>query len=106
MKEMSGLLQDRPHRFLISSDSVLDPEIFEDLPVAFSTGHYGQDVLALTRCDILVGPPSTLTIWASFFGQVPLRIVTHAADKIASLDEALISPRMRSDEVQDLYWIS
>jgi len=27
------------------------------------------------RCDYLIGPPSTFTMWASFYGQVPLNII-------------------------------
>jgi hypothetical protein len=27
---------------------------------------------ALASCDYIVGPPSTFSLWASFYGQVPL----------------------------------
>jgi hypothetical protein len=35
-------------------------------------GHVVQDMYALARCDYLLGPPSTFTIWSSFYGRVPL----------------------------------
>jgi hypothetical protein len=30
------------------------------------------DLYALAGCDYLIGPPSTFTMWASFYGEVPL----------------------------------
>ena len=30
------------------------------------------DLYALARCDYIMGPPSTYTQWASFYGNAPL----------------------------------
>ncbi len=30
---------------------------------------------ALSKCDYLVGPPSSFTAWAAYFGNIPLLIL-------------------------------
>ena len=37
-----------------------------------SSGVAVEDLYALAGCDLLIGPPSTFTQWASFYGKVPL----------------------------------
>lgn len=34
--------------------------------------HFIVDLHALSRCDGIIGPPSTFSIWASFYGKKPL----------------------------------
>ena len=63
-------------RFLIASDSPVDPAVFHGLDVVFAPGHTYQDNLALAQCDLLIGPPSTYNQWASFYGKVPLFRIT------------------------------
>lgn len=58
--------------FLICSNEKLDRSIFGRSDCTFGTGHYLEDMYALARCDYIVGPPSTYSLWASFYGQVPL----------------------------------
>ena len=45
-----------------------------------------EDVYALSQCDYILGPPSTFSMWASFIGDVPLRIVKYANENI-TLDQ-------------------
>ncbi len=42
-----------------------------------------HDLYALSKCDYIVGPPSTFSMWASFYGDVPLRFIHNQRDKIA-----------------------
>jgi hypothetical protein len=61
--------------FFVCSDC--EPELLRcsALPVAFSVGAQGtpvEDLYALAGCDYLIGPPSTFSLWASFYGQVPI----------------------------------
>lgn len=49
------------------------------------------DLHSLSLCDLIVGPPSTYSMWASFVGRVPCWVV---ADPTVPPDEAGISPRM------------
>ena len=41
-----------------------------------------EDLYALSICDYILGPPSTFSMWASFYGGVPLRFIKHSNDKI------------------------
>ncbi|CAN5801354.1 hypothetical protein BH20PSE1_BH20PSE1_17350 [soil metagenome] len=58
--------------FLVCSDAALRLTDFPDLPVTLGSGVAIEDLYALAACDRLVGPPSTFTQWASFYGRVPL----------------------------------
>lgn len=34
--------------------------------------HFVEDLYLLSKCDYIIGPPSTFSMWASFYGGVPL----------------------------------
>ena len=57
--------------FLVCSDEPVPPEAFRGLDVVRGPGHELEDLYALAACDRLVGPPSTYSAWASFYGDVP-----------------------------------
>ena len=57
--------------FFIASDENQDLEAFKDFPCYFRHGHPVENINALSRCDYLVGSPSTFLTWPSFFGEVP-----------------------------------
>lgn len=61
--------------FLVCSNEPV-PDGFDRLPVQIGPGHVVEDLYALAGCDYLIGPPSTFTAWASFYGKVPLYTVT------------------------------
>ena len=64
-----------PVRYLICSDGSHDTGEFAPLDVVEGSGHAVEDMYALARCDYLLGPPSTFTHWASFYGEVPLYVI-------------------------------
>jgi hypothetical protein len=49
-----------------------DPARFGVGRLTLGTGHLVEDLYSFTHCDYLIGPPSTFTSWASFYGRVPL----------------------------------
>ena len=63
-------------RFLVCSNSSLGSDMFPGLDVSVGTGHPLEDLYALACCDYLMGPPSTFSRWASFYGKVPHYTVT------------------------------
>ncbi len=63
--------------FLFCSNEPLEAAAFAGFPVTFGLGDQMEDLYALAACDYLIGPPSTYTTWASFYGQVPLCHVMH-----------------------------
>jgi hypothetical protein len=66
--------------FLICSDAPLPEGAFASHRVSAGPGGALEDLYALAACDRLVGPPSTFSRWASFYGRVPLCIL-HSADE-------------------------
>ena len=57
--------------FLVCSDEPLAADAFPDLDVAVGPGSAIEDLYSLAACDRLLGPPSTYSSWASFYGKVP-----------------------------------
>jgi len=72
--------------FLVCSDAPQPGEVFRSLRVSFGTGQPPEDLFALAGCDYIVGPPSTFSQWASFYGRVP-RYVWEPAPAPAPPDE-------------------
>jgi len=58
--------------FLICSNAPQEPDHFAGLSYSTAPGHPVEDLFALAACDRIIGPPSTYSIWAAFYGQVPL----------------------------------
>ena len=58
--------------FIVCSNvaqSIMDPL----LPVVYpGPGQPVEDLYALAACDYIIGPPSTFSRWASFYGKTPL----------------------------------
>jgi hypothetical protein len=57
--------------FLACSDEPLARDTFRGFDVLYGPGHPLEDLYALAACDRLIGPPSTYSAWASFYGDVP-----------------------------------
>lgn len=75
MDEIVRLFPDKRVGFLICSDWPQDPELFSRFRFTFGSNHLIEDMYAFARCDYLIGPPSTFTVWASFYGNVPLNVI-------------------------------
>ncbi|HBG05921.1 MAG: hypothetical protein A2075_04065 [Geobacteraceae bacterium GWC2_58_44] len=76
MREVQELFgSPKPVRFLVCSDESLHQDAFQGLPVAFGSGRFMEELLALSQCDMILGPPSSFSAWASFYGDVPLRFL-------------------------------
>jgi hypothetical protein len=75
MLKVAGLYTGSRIRFLICSNATPDLSAFKNLDCCFSSGHELEDMYALAGCDMLMGPPSTYSIWASFYGNVPLYMI-------------------------------
>jgi hypothetical protein len=69
-------------RFLVCSNDVWSPSAFPGDVVA-GPGHELEDMYALAHCDAILGPPSTFTIWASFWGKAPLWSVSSLSSEPA-----------------------
>ena len=61
--------------FLIASNDVVQTNKFEDLDIIFEPRHFIVDLYLLAKCDAIIGPPSTFSQWAAFYGDKPLAML-------------------------------
>jgi len=74
MRQAQEMFAPRRVRFLVCSDEPLSADNFS-VGVTLGPGDALGDLYALSLCDYLVGPPSTFSMWASFYGTVPLFVI-------------------------------
>lgn len=83
MLKIQSLFSNKKVAFFISSNERLDIECFKDcscfiLPKSSTS----MDLYGLSISDYIVGPPSSFSAWASFYGEVPLYILENFENKI------------------------
>jgi hypothetical protein len=71
MEHIRSNFADKPVSFLVCSDAPVPPQAFAGLDVHYGNGNELEDLYALAACDLLTGPPSTYSKWASYYGLVP-----------------------------------
>ncbi len=72
MEKITEQLSPKRVGFLVCGNSSFDHEDFKGLHVLCGAGGVIEDLYAFAEVDLLIGPPSTFTGWASFYGNVPL----------------------------------
>lgn len=80
-----------PLSFVICSNEPLDPDSFSEFDFVFAGGNAIEDLHTLASCDYIIGPPSTFSMWASFWGQKPLRFIRRTRKQYA-LEEFKMYP--------------
>lgn len=82
---------DRRIGFLICSNSSINISNFSGLDVfQLESPNLIEDLCGLSKCDFIMGPPSTYSMWASFYGEKPMRFLMNRNDKINIKDFKLI----------------
>jgi hypothetical protein len=76
MVGVQGAFPNRDMTFLVCSDEPVPPQAFAGLDVVPGPGSEIEDLYALAACDLIIGPPSTSTGWASYYGGVPRYLMT------------------------------
>ena len=71
-KHLNGILNKRKVLFLLFSDEHINPGSFTSVSAQIFSSSAIKDLYSMAKCDFLMGPPSTFTFWASFYGDVPL----------------------------------
>lgn len=77
MIQIRDLFYGKKVLFLLCSNEKVDLQAFSGLDVVLGPGHFIQDLYSLARCQYIIGPPSTYSYWAAFYGSVKL---FHLAD--------------------------
>jgi hypothetical protein len=76
--------------FVICSNENIDLDFFSGLNVVKGPGHFAADSHTLSLCDYIAGPPSTFSMWASFYGQKPLWMIRNV-EQIPQLESFGVS---------------
>ena len=90
MRELAGQFPGRKVSFLICSDESRSETEFPGLTVGLGPGSAVSDLYALAQCDYIMGPPSTFTQWASFYGNRPMLALENIDQRIV-LDQFQVS---------------
>ena len=76
MKSVLALLPNQRVGFFLCSNEAIRSESFAELSTFSLTDAEGiEDLYALTECDYLIGPLSTYSMWASYYGKKPLSFI-------------------------------
>lgn len=76
--EKMALLENRLHEkgfsvtFLICSNETVDEKAYRQFSIEKGPGDMIGDLYSLASCDYIIGPPSTYSMWASYYGRKKL----------------------------------
>ncbi|WP_317899508.1 alpha-1,2-fucosyltransferase [Aurantibacillus circumpalustris] len=89
---VSDLFQNKKIHFLICSNEPIDLNKINkgNHNMSKAPNHELMDMYCLSRCNYIIGPPSTYSMWASFYGSVPLYQVSEPNRKISLIDFNII----------------
>ncbi len=79
-------------RYLICSNEKIDDKIFERLDFMTASGHLVEDMYALSECDLIMGPPSTYSLWAAFYGNKPVYQIKDLKKSVTAQDFVMLPP--------------
>jgi hypothetical protein len=76
MIRLRSSLPQRRLRFMLVSNEPVDAALYHGIDIVRGPGDALADLYSLASCDLILGPPSTYTTWASFYGDAPLYHIT------------------------------
>jgi hypothetical protein len=76
-------LEGKKVRFLLCSNEKIDLYNYKHPDCFIIPNTSGpQDLYALSKCNYIIGPPSSYSQWASFLGKVPVKFIMYSNEKI------------------------
>ncbi len=92
MQQVFKLFPGKKVGFLICSNENVSIKQPEGCSITYPNGHFIEDLYSLAECDYILGPPSTFSQWASYYGNKPIKILFKPDQPILSLDEFSVAP--------------
>lgn len=106
MFQLKSVYCDRKVVFFISTNEKYDKEIFEGLEICdINNTSVAHDLYTLSLCDRIIGPLSTFSRWASWYGDVPLAFIERGQTTLSDKSFSVISDFyhfMNGDEIPNL----
>jgi hypothetical protein len=75
MESVQRLFPNKKVTFLICSNQKPKEDFFQHLSYVYGNNHIIEDMYSLAECDYIIGPPSSYSMWASFYGNRPLYMI-------------------------------
>lgn len=83
MKEIKNIFPDKNIAFFISSNEKVDLSVFSDCDCfTIPNSNAAKDLYGLSVADYIIGPPSTFSGWASYYGNTALYFIEDIEKKI------------------------
>lgn len=74
--------------FVITSNETVPPKCTDGFSFYYNSESSGIcDLYLLSKCDYIAGPPSTYSQWASFYGDVPLKLLCGEKNEFSLADD-------------------
>lgn len=85
-------------RFMICSNEPFEAKQTDLNTIKIPNADGITDLYGLSSCDYIVGPPSSYSQWASYYGHVPMCLILNEEQKVSLKD---FSPIVRMDTFAD-----
>ncbi|MCB2378936.1 alpha-1,2-fucosyltransferase [Hymenobacter sp. BT635] len=87
-------------RFLLFSNEAIPAADFAAFDTGRSTNHPLEDLYAMAGCDYIIGPLSTYSMWASFYGETPLFHLHRPDQPVPALDDFVVFEDQKTTQWQ------
>lgn len=81
------IFTDKKNLYLVFSNEKIETLNLKNITYQIEKNTDIEDLYLMSLCNYIIGPPSTFSMWASFYGDVPLYMVHHALDKPLSITD-------------------
>ena len=87
MEQCQSIWREQPICFFVVSNEPMNTRVYAErgLDVSVVSGTPVEDIVLLASCDYIVGPPSTFSYFASYYGNVPRAVIGNAQQKLSDL---------------------
>lgn len=86
MEQVEQLFGPQKVKFLLVSDDLEVKNYFKGSRYSFSSEIFLEDMYLLAECDYIIGPPSTFSGWAGYYGNKPIYYI-YDINKEVALDD-------------------
>lgn len=91
MRSLTLLYKDKKVAFFISTNEQYEELVFSGLTLCrFNNTTAAHDLYTLSLCDLIIGPLSTFSRWASWYGNVPLAFIEKGQTNLKQCDFSVI----------------
>lgn len=84
MKQLQSVFEQKGKTvaFILCSNESVSTNDFPELNCFIPNGNLIVDLYTLAECDFIIGPPSTYSMWASYYGKTPLKHIHHPHEQL------------------------